>query len=231
MGVAGSKPYVAAEHEFEPQYGLPERLPAGERILWQGVPLWTVLARRAFHADKVAAYFTLLLGWRFATLLHDGAAFSEALRSLAWWSLLAATGVGLLLALAWASARTTVYTLTDRRIVMRVGIVLTVSYNLPLKRIDGADLRPFGRGEGGEIALALEPRTRIAWLHLWPHVRPWRIARPQPMLRALPDAQSVSALLADAWAQANGATAQPAPRADATTQPNNAPVRPALAAH
>ena len=26
------------EHELEPQYGLPERLPATEKILWQGSP-------------------------------------------------------------------------------------------------------------------------------------------------------------------------------------------------
>lgn len=229
MSLAHRKPYVAAEHEFEPQFGLPERLPEGERIVWQGTPLWTVLARRAFHADKVAIYFAVLLAWQLASRLHDGAAPGEALRSMAGWSLLAATGVGLLLALAWMSARTTVYTLTERRIVMRIGIVLTVSYNLPLARIESADLRPVGHGEGGEIALALEPRTRIAWLHLWPHVRPWRVARPQPMLRALADAQSVSALLADAWAQANGAVAQPAPRE--ATALTHAPVRPALAAH
>ena len=37
------------EHELEPQYGLPERLPATEKILWQGSPDASVLARSAFH--------------------------------------------------------------------------------------------------------------------------------------------------------------------------------------
>ncbi|MEN9316351.1 MAG: hypothetical protein RIS35_2744 [Pseudomonadota bacterium] len=210
-----TKPYVAAEHEFEPQHGLPEPLPTGERLVWQGGPRWTVLARRAFHADKVTIYFAILLAMRFATLLHDGAALGDALRALGGWLLLAATGVGLLLVLAWMSARSTVYTLTDRRIVMRIGIVLTVTYNLPLTRIHAADLRPFGRGNDGEIALALEPGTRIAWLHLWPHARPWRIARPQPMLRALADGRTVSTLLADVWSQANGSAVRPAQRAAA----------------
>lgn len=208
MRSAHRKPYVAAEHEFEPQHGLPEPLPPGERLVWQGGPLWTALARRAFHADKVAIYFAILLAMRFATVLHDGAAPGDALRALGGWLLLAATGVGLLLSLAWMSARSTVYTLTDRRIVMRIGIVLTVTYNLPLTRIHAADLRPFGRADGGEIALALEPGTRIAWLHLWPHARPWQIARPQPMLRALADGRNVSALLADVWTRANGSPAR-----------------------
>lgn len=227
MRSAHTKPYVAAEHEFEPQHGLPEPLPPGERLVWQGGPLWTVLARRAFHADKVAIYFGVLLAIRFATLLNEGAALGDALRALGGWLALAATGLGLLLALAWMSARSTVYTLTDRRIVMRIGIVLTVTYNLPLTRVHAADLRAFGRDDGGEIALALEPGTRIAWLHLWPHARPWRIARPQPMLRALADGRTVSALLADVWTRANGSPARAAQSA-ATARPE-ATGRPSLA--
>ena len=46
MHPAHRKPYVAAEHEFEPQHGLPEPLPCGERIVWQGGPLcWRRAAR------------------------------------------------------------------------------------------------------------------------------------------------------------------------------------------
>lgn len=37
--------------------------PDGERILWQGRPQWTSVARRVMHVDLVALYFvTLLLG-------------------------------------------------------------------------------------------------------------------------------------------------------------------------
>ena len=42
------------EHELEPQYGLPERLPATEKILWQGSPDARALARSAFHIRKLA---------------------------------------------------------------------------------------------------------------------------------------------------------------------------------
>jgi hypothetical protein len=206
-------PRAVHEHEFEPQYGLPERLPASERLVWQGSPSWTLLARRAFHADKVAIYFALLLAWRFGATLSDGAGLVPALRSTA----------SLLLLLAWLTARSAVYTLTDRRVVMRIGIVLTVTYNLPLARIDRADLRPFGQGDAGDIALVLEPATRIAWLHLWPHVRPWRVSRPQPMLRSLPEARRVSALLAAAWSQANGVAATPSAPAESSRVPAHRP--------
>jgi hypothetical protein len=205
------------EHEFEPQFGLPERLPAGERILWQGAPDAWVLAQRAFHLRKLALYFAVLLAWRTQVLVGQGMDLVAAVRSLTVLGPLFACGLGLVALMAWLSARTTAYTLTDRRIVMRIGIVLTVSYNLPLRRIEAADLRAFGAGHG-DIALALEPQTRIAWLQLWPHVRPWRVARAQPMLRALPQADRVAGMIVDAWGRANGTAAQPA-TASRTTAP------------
>ncbi|MFY8152534.1 MAG: PH domain-containing protein, partial [Hyphomicrobiales bacterium] len=36
----------------------------------------------------------------------------------------------------------------------------------------------------------------------WPHARPWRLARPEPTLRAIPDVERVAALQADAFAAA-----------------------------
>jgi len=202
--VSPNKPFVAREHEFEAQYGLPERLPAGERILWQGAPRWTLIARQVFHADMAALYFAVLLAWRFASTWSDGASLAEAFASLTWLVPLFALAIGALLLLAWLSARSTAYTLTNRRVVMRIGIVLSVTYNLPLRCIESADLRPGSNGRG-DITLALEAATRIAWLHLWPHVRPWRVARTQPMLRALDDASAVATLLRQAWADVNGA--------------------------
>jgi Bacterial PH domain len=199
------KLHVAQEHEFEAQFGLPEALPAGERILWQGAPEWRALARRVFHVNKVAVYFALMLAWRFGSVLSDGQGVTAALASLAWLVPLFGLALGALLLLARWTADTTAYTLTDKRIVMRIGIVLTVAYNLPLTRIEGAALHD------GDIALALERGTRIAWLQLWPHARPWRVANPQPTLRGLRDAPAVSALLAQAWSQANGIAAEPQP--------------------
>ena len=53
--------------------------------------------------------------------------------------------------------------------------------------------------------LSLAGSDRIAYLHLWPHVRPWQLKRTQPMLRALADAQGVAQILASALAQAEAA--------------------------
>ena len=225
-GPTGRGVVISREHEFEAQYGLPEKLPEGERILWQGAPDWKVLARRVFHVNKAAVYFALMLAWRFASAWSDTQSVTAAFGSLTWLVPFFALGVGLLLVMGWWSARSTAYTLTDKRIVMRIGIVLTVTYNLPLSRIESADLHKAGAG-CQDIALTLERGTRIAWLHLWPHVRPWRVTQTQPMLRALADAQAVSALLATAWSEVNGVAATP--QREATAAPSRG-VRPVLVA-
>ena len=197
------------EHEFEPERGLPQALPAGEHVLWQGSPDWRALAVRAFHLRKIAVYFGLLAAVRVAVLAGDGAGTGAMAVSALWMLLLGALAIGLLALVAWLSARTAVYTITDKRVVLRVGIVLTLTFNLPFKRIAAAGLHLDADGTG-EIPLTLRPGDRIAYLHLWPHARPWRLAQPEPMLRSVPEAQQVARLLADAWSRETGLVATPA---------------------
>ena len=200
-----SQPHTAYahEHEFEPQHGLPERLPADETILWQGGPDLRMLALRVFHLRKLAIYFAAMLVLRAVTVAAGGAGLGGALMSIAWLTVAALVGLAAVAVLAWLTATTTVYTLTNKRVVTRIGIVLTVTFNLPLAKVASASLRPQA-GAVGDICLALAGRDRIAWLQLWPHVRPWRLAQPEPMLRMVPDAARVAALLSTAWSTVNG---------------------------
>lgn len=194
------------EHEFEAVRGLPEPLPAGERILWQGAPDWRALARHGFHVRKLAVYFGAILAARFAFQLSNGANVPDALLATMWLLPLAAMAVGMATLMAWLSSRTTVYTLTDQRVVMRVGIVLSLTFNLPFKHMSAAALHALSHGTG-DIALALDDSTQIAYIHLWPHARPWQVRHTQPMLRAVPDAAAVAQMLTQAWAQSRGTEA------------------------
>jgi len=107
--------------------------------------------------------------------------------------------------MAYWSATTTMYTLTNRRIVMRVGIVLTVTFNLPYKSLKSADLKLYKDGTG-DIPMQIGTEDKIAFFHLWPHVRPWRLAKPEPMMRCIPDAKQVATLLTEAWMASTGLT-------------------------
>lgn len=188
------------EHEFEAAPGLPERLPAGEVILWQGAPDWRVLAVQALHVRKLFFYFAAMLALQALYLAGEpGAALARPLLTSAGMALLA---LALLATTAWFAARTTLYTLTNKRVVMRVGIVLTLTFNLPLRQIAGAALRPQAGGFG-DIALVLKGPDRIAWLNLWPHARPWALKNPQPSLRSLANAAQIGELIQQAWQAAN----------------------------
>ncbi|UEM22863.1 PH domain-containing protein [Skermanella mucosa] len=205
------------EYDTEPVPGLPAPLPPGERMLWQGRPDWKSLARRGLHVNKLAAYFGVLLVWRGVVQVHDGVAPLDAVLSTLGFVPWAACALGLVLLFAWGSARSTMYTVTDRRIVMRFGIALPMALNIPFRLVGSAGLKVHADGSG-DIPLALTEGNRIAWLLLWPHARPWRVSRPEPMLRAIPEASRVAGILADALTSAtagvpaaNTAAALPAP--------------------
>ena len=179
------------EYENEPIRGLPGLLPAGEEILWQGAPDWRALARAAFRTRLVAGYFMVLAGFALASAMVTHTGYTGLQMTIA----LGVVGLVLLHVLAWASARTTIYTLTNRRIVLRIGIAVPKCVNLPLGMIGSVDLATRADGTG-DVALVIAGPAKLGILALWPHARPWRIVTPQPMLRALPDGQSVAALIA-----------------------------------
>ena len=89
----------------------------------------------------VLLYFGVLLTWRGVGLRYDGASLAEAVQGTVGVMPLALLALGMLATLAWLMASTTAYTLTNRRVVMRVGVVLSVTFNLPFARIAAADLQ------------------------------------------------------------------------------------------
>lgn len=177
--------------------GLPGPLPAGETILWQGSPVAASFARDVLHGRLFHVYFGAAGLGVAAFQASQGRplssiAVSLGLVGLAWLSLTA-----LLRGYAALVARSSVYTITTKRTVLRIGIAWPVTLNLPHASVEGAGLktRPDGTGD---LPIALGGTGRIAYPVLWPHARPWRLGRPEPMLRAVPDAAQVATILARA---------------------------------
>jgi hypothetical protein len=189
------------EHEFEPIRGLPENLPQGERILWQGAPAWWPLAVGALHVRLVLTYFAFLFIWSVGVDLSAGVPAGEALLTASRLVPVAVAAAGLLALYAWLAHRTTVYTITNRRLVMRYGVALPMTLNLPFTVVESAALRTYHDGTG-DIPLVLNQEDRMSYFGLWPNVRPWRSAKPQPMLRRVPEGAEVAEILGQALAQA-----------------------------
>jgi hypothetical protein len=175
--------------------GLPDHLPEGERLVWQGRPDWKRLAIHAFHVRKVAIYFAaIIVGQGVYKLLHGATPF-EALQSVPIIAGLGLAACSMLLALAYASAKTSHYTLTNKRSLMKVGLALPVIINVPFRQVDGAAFANTGKGFGN-ICFKTGGETRLAYLMLWPHCKPWHMAKPQPAFRDIPDVDAVASRLA-----------------------------------
>lgn len=179
--------------------GLPGPLPEGETILWQGSPKAAAVVRSVLHLRMWLVYFAAI------GLVVAGQAWNAGRgpgpETVATSLIAVAAAATLLVALIWGFAllvgRTTRYTITSRRIVMRIGVALPMTLNLPFAIIESADLRLRSDGTG-DLPISLSGRGRIGYIHLWPHARPWHLSHPQPMLRCVPEAGQVAAVLARA---------------------------------
>lgn len=181
---------------FEPVKGLPELPPEGERILWQGRPDTRALSWQSLSLPWVGGYFMVLAAWRLLSVI-DQVTLTRAVAMALPFVIMGAVVCLLLLVVGIVQARSTVYTITNRRVAMRIGAALTITLNLPFTRIGSADLRCGPRGTG-TIALDLMGEERLSYLLCWPHVRPWMMRRTQPALRCIPDAARVARILSDA---------------------------------
>jgi len=179
--------------------GLPERLPEGERLLWQGAPDWRKMALNVFHIRGLALYFGAIIAYCLVAAAMDGTPLQDAALSTAKLAGAALLPIGFLTAYAWAVGRSTTYTITDQRVVMQFGLALPMTINLPFRKIEGAELKLRANGSG-DVSLLLNSADKLAYLVLWPHARPWRLGQAEPAFRAIPDVGRVGQLLARALA-------------------------------
>jgi len=196
---------VKEADDFAP--GLPAPLPEGETVRWQGRPDWKTLALGAYRLREVGLYFAMLALWRSGAALYAGGGLKDVLRDIAWLLPMAAAAFAILSLLAFLSARATLYTVTERRVVLRIGAALPLTLNLPFSAISNVALGRHGNGHG-DIPLTLCKPGGLGYFVLWPHARPWRFSRPEPTLRAVPEPERVCALLADGLRQVHAEEAQ-----------------------
>jgi hypothetical protein len=111
-------------------------------------------------------------------------------------------------------ARATIYTVTNRRVVMRIGLALPMTINLPFSAVQSAAVKRQADGTE-DIVLELMPEHRVSFIAAWPHLRPWRLGRTAPMLRGLPVTAGASQVLARALA---ASAAQPVSGMDASRE-------------
>ena len=173
---------------------LSENLPNGEQLIWQGHPERRALATRAMYLKYIAFYLVVLIAARTGYLIMDDEPVATWSGMLAWQVLASAFVMLLIVGLATVYSRTTRYSLTNERLIIKTGAAITIHINLPLQQITAADLREYSDGTG-DITLQVSRAEKLYWLLLWPNVRSWWIRPLRPVLRGLRDAQAVAHLL------------------------------------
>lgn len=207
--------------EIERALDLAAPLPEGEHVIWLDSPDWKSFALRVFHLKALTIYFACAIAFNIVWMFSNDAPTADVLVSTARLLPLSLVALAMFALLAWLMAKSTTYAITNRRVFLRIGVALSITVNVPLKTIRSADLRVYKDGTG-DLPLSLTGEDRLAYLHLWPHARPWQIKDTAPMLRAVPQANQVAEILATALLDVAKSTR----RLDATSATSSADARP-----
>lgn len=183
---------------------LPSDLTPGEEVLWYGRPQWSSFTRRVYRTDMVSVYFAVAAAWNVGQALYQ-TGWQEAILAGGKTMVAGALALGLLALLAWFSSRSAFYVITTKRVVLKAGIALPVFFNFPFRSIVSASARFYSDGTG-DIPLVIGPKDHIAYLHLWPHAKPFHMKRPEPALRCVENASDVADILSHALVAASKET-------------------------
>jgi Bacterial PH domain len=184
------------EHEIEPVPGLPGRLPDGEYIVWQGKPETKIVMARLLRARWIAGYFGIAALWSVAVGVNNSEGAWLLMGRVTFIAVAAFFMFGMMWLYARAVSKTSLYTLTNKRLVMRVGIALSASFNLPFKQIAGADFR-VGSDGAGDVALTLKSGHGLSGAVFFPHQRGGLWRKLSPQMICLTDAKLVAEKLAE----------------------------------
>ncbi|MEM1160745.1 MAG: photosynthetic complex putative assembly protein PuhB [Pseudomonadota bacterium] len=192
-----------------------KRTSGAEYVCWQGRPDWMSLARHAFGL-RLCLYATCgLVVWAVVfDLMRTGQVGETAI----WFGLIGMLICGLLMVSARITARMALYTVTNRRIVLQIGVVLRVALNLPYHHIRSATLKA-GADDTGTISLDLKKEAPVGYAICWPHVLPWRVRQPHPALRCVPEASRIARHIAARVNLSTAGAPAPAPELANDTAP------------
>ncbi len=135
-------PQTPSLNEAERAAGLTHPLPAGERILWQGAPDRRLLGARVFRFRLLGLYVVLAMAFVMAAAVQGGWPVGQAIGMTLLALPCAAAGALVLVLLGALMARTTRYTLTNRRIILHIGVAYDRTVSIPLSAVVDARIRP-----------------------------------------------------------------------------------------
>jgi hypothetical protein len=100
----------------------------------------------------------------------------------------------ILIGLAATQTYSTVYIITENRVIIKTGAALSFLISMPFKKIKEVNLQKRGASIG-TISFELLSEKRVPYISCWPSVRPWKFKRTQPAFSCIGSVDEVATIL------------------------------------
>jgi hypothetical protein len=179
--------------KFEAPKNILDAIPDGESILWKGKPSLWGFSWNLFGLKWITFYLSILsivsIARFFASDFHT--AFYIDFLPFFLSGIFASI---ILIGLAAIQAYSTVYIITENRVIIKTGAALSFLISMPFKKIKEVNLQKRGASIG-TISFELFSKKRVPYISCWPSVRPWKFKKTQPAFSCVRSVDEVATIL------------------------------------
>ena len=179
--------------KFEAPKNILDAIPCGESILWKGRPSLWGFSWNLFGLKWITFYLSILsivsIARFFASDFHT--AFYIDFLPFFLSGIFASI---ILIGLAATQTYSTVYIITENRVIIKTGAALSFLISMPFKKIKEVNLQKRGASIG-TISFELLSEKRVPYISCWPSVRPWKFKRTQPAFSCIGSVDEVATIL------------------------------------
>ena len=179
--------------KFEAPKNILDAIPNGESILWKGRPSLWGFSWNLFGLKWITLYLSML------SIVSVARFFASDFYTAFYVDFLPFFLSGIfasiiLIGLAAIQTYSTVYIITENRVIIKTGAALSFLISMPFKKIKEVNLQKRGASIG-TISFELLSEKRVPYISCWPSVRPWKFKRTQPAFSCVRSVDEVATIL------------------------------------
>ena len=179
--------------KFEAPNNILDAIPNGESILWKGRPSLWGFSWNLFGLKWITLYLSML------SIVSVARFFASDFYTAFYVDFLPFFLSGIfasiiLIGLAATQTYSTVYIITENRVIIKTGAALSFLISMPFKKIKEVNLQKRGASIG-TISFELLSEKRVPYISCWPSVRPWKFKRTQPAFSCIGSVDEVATIL------------------------------------
>ena len=179
--------------KFEAPKNILDAIPNGESILWKGRPSLWGFSWNLFGLKWITLYLSML------SIVSVARFFASDFYTAFYVDCLPFFLSGIfasiiLIDLAATQTYSTVYIITENRVIIKTGAALSFLISMPFKKIKEVNLQKRGASIG-TISFELLSEKRVPYISCWPSVRPWKFKRTQPAFSCIGSVDEVATIL------------------------------------